>query len=94
MCTESLGNSHPLANRDRSEFLLTGGLIRLINKIDKLIAIMSHQDMHSMHYPPISYLEHVYIEGSFYDSVRMDPKCKHRDGARGQNLGHFCKMIL
>ena len=52
VCTESLGNSHPLANRDRSEFLLTDRLNRLINKIDKLIATVSHPDMHSMHYPP------------------------------------------
>ena len=28
------------------------------------------------------------------DSIRMDPEFKPRDGARGQNLGHFCKVLL
>ena len=29
----------------------------------------------------------------FCDSIRMDPEFKPRDGARGQNLGHFCKAV-
>ena len=30
----------------------------------------------------------------FCDSIRMDPEFKPRDGARGQNLVHFCKVLL
>ena len=43
---------------------------------------------------------HIWIFGAcvqrrvFCDSIRMDPEFKPRDGARGQNLGHFCKVLL